>query len=102
MEIFPGYYSSHNPRIEGELAEKRKAPSVGHMALVFEKMVEMMAETDGGEGTSSKQLFSLHAMRQRRITRLPSRFARKDADDIVAQLEFPSRETIDQQTPEKR
>ena len=63
--------------------------------FVFEKMAEMMAEQDGGEGTSSKQLFSLHAMRQRRITTLPSRFARKDADDIVAQLEFPSRETID-------
>ena len=42
VENFPGYYSSHNPRIEGELAEKRKAPSVGHMALVFEKMVEQM------------------------------------------------------------
>lgn len=39
VENFPGYYSSHNPRIEGELAEKRKAPSVGHMALVYERMV---------------------------------------------------------------
>ena len=42
VENFPGYYSSHNPRIEGELAEKRKAPSVGHMALVYERMVEQM------------------------------------------------------------
>ena len=39
VENFPGYYSSHNPRIEGELAENKIAPSVGHMALVFEKMV---------------------------------------------------------------
>ncbi len=42
MENFPGYYSSHNPRIEGELAKKRKAPSIGHMALVYERMVEQM------------------------------------------------------------
>ena len=55
----------------------------------------MMAEPDGEEEANSKRLFSLHAMRQRRITTLPSRFARKDADDIVAQMEYPSRETID-------
>ena len=42
VENFPGYYSSHNPRIEGELAKKRKAPSIGHMALVYERMVEQM------------------------------------------------------------
>ena len=42
MENFPGYYSSHKPRIEGELAEKRKAPSVGHMAPIIERMVEQM------------------------------------------------------------
>ena len=35
-------HSSHNPRIEGELAENKKAPSVGHMALILEKMVEQM------------------------------------------------------------
>ena len=35
-------HSSHNPRIEGELAENKKAPFVGHMALVYEKMVEQM------------------------------------------------------------
>ena len=76
---------------------------IAHMAtpvewstqLVFEVIAKMMAEPDGGVEASSKQLFSLHAMRQRRITTLPSRFARKDADDIVAQMKFPSRETID-------
>ncbi|MBQ2680889.1 MAG: DNA polymerase III subunit epsilon, partial [Eggerthellaceae bacterium] len=76
---------------------------IAHMAtplewstqLVFEKIADMMAEPDGEEEANSKRLFSLHAMRQRRITTLPSRFARKDADDIVAQMEFPSRETID-------
>ena len=35
-------HSSHNPRIEARLAENKKAPSVGHMALVYEKMVEQM------------------------------------------------------------
>ena len=35
-------HSSHNPRIEGRLTKKRKAPSVGHMALVYERMVEQM------------------------------------------------------------
>ena len=42
VENLPGYYSSYNPRIEGELAEKRKAPSVGHMALILERVVEQM------------------------------------------------------------
>ena len=42
MEIILRDHSSHNPRIEAGLAEKRKAPSVGHMALIFEKMVEQM------------------------------------------------------------
>ena len=35
-------HSSHNPRIEAGLAENKKAPSVGHMALVYERMVEQM------------------------------------------------------------
>ena len=35
-------HSSHTPRIEGRLAKKRKAPSVGHMAPILEKMVEQM------------------------------------------------------------
>ena len=35
-------HSSHNPRIEGELAENKKAPSVGHMAPIIERMVEQM------------------------------------------------------------
>jgi len=32
-------HSSHNPRIEAGLAENKKAPSVGHMVLVYERMV---------------------------------------------------------------
>ena len=35
-------HSSHKPRIEAGLAENKKAPSVGHMALVYEKLVEQM------------------------------------------------------------
>ena len=49
-------------------------------------------EADGEE--SAKQLFSLHALRKRRITTLPARVARKDADDIVAQMTFPTAETV--------
>lgn len=33
---------SHNPRIEAGLAENKKAPSIGQMALFIEKMVEQM------------------------------------------------------------
>ena len=35
-------HSSHNPRIEAGLAEKRKAPSTGRIAPILEKMVEQM------------------------------------------------------------
>ena len=35
-------HSSYNHRIEGSLAEKRKAPSTGRIALILEKMVEQM------------------------------------------------------------
>lgn len=56
--------------------------------FVFEQIADMMNETSNDDDV--KQLFSLHAMRKRRITTLPARFARKDADDLVAQLKFPS------------
>jgi hypothetical protein len=36
-------HSSRKPRIEAGLAENKKAPSVGHMALILEKMVEVKA-----------------------------------------------------------
>ena len=35
-------HSSHNPRIEAGLAENKKAPSTGRIALILEKMVEQM------------------------------------------------------------
>lgn len=39
--------------------------------------------------------FSLRKMRQQRILELPSRQARKDADELVGTLVFPSQEAID-------
>ena len=41
-ENFLGDYPSHNPRIYGRLAENKKAPSIGRMAQILEKMVEQM------------------------------------------------------------
>lgn len=61
--------------------------------FVFEQIADMMNETSNDDDV--KQLFSLHAMRKRRITTLPARFARKDADDLVAQLKFPSSADVD-------
>lgn len=60
---------------------------------VFEQMARMMNGQDETGDTAT--LFSLHAMRKRRLTTLPSRYARKDADDLVAQLTFPSAEDVD-------
>ena len=42
-----------------------------------------------------KQSFSLRAMRQRRVLELPARPVRKDADDLVGNLAFPTKEEID-------
>lgn len=39
---------------------------------------------------TTKRSFSLRTMRSRRITDLPARLARKDANDIASQLEFPT------------
>ena len=62
---------------------------------VFEQIANMLAGDQPLEDKDVKQAFSLHAMRKRRITTLPARFARKDADDIVAQLSFPTSAEID-------
>ena len=39
MEIILRDHSSHNPRIEAGLAENKKAPSEGHMALTLKEVV---------------------------------------------------------------
>ena len=41
-------------------------------------------------------LFSVHAMRKRRVLTLPTRQARKDADDLVGTLVFPEQQAIDE------
>lgn len=43
-----------------------------------------------------KGAFSLYTMRKRRVLTLPTRTARKDADDLVGSLSFPTVEDIDQ------
>ena len=48
---------------------------------------------DGGE-KPQKQLFSLREMRRRRIVELPTRAARRDADDQDVSLKHPSREDV--------
>ncbi len=45
---------------------------------------------------ASKRAFSLNTMRKRRITTLPARRARHDADDLVGSLSFPTEEAIDE------
>lgn len=81
--------------------------------LVFQEMAAHMAErtSDTRDGTidplnieqesiadtkSSKQLFSIREMRRQRIIELPARRARKDADELVGQLNYPPRDTIAQ------
>lgn len=48
--------------------------------------------TDGEE--PKRRLFSLRELRRQRIIDLPTRPARKDADDLAGSLEFPSREDM--------
>ena len=45
--------------------------------------------------TNESNLFSVSTMRKRRIDALPPRLSRKDADDLVGVLQFPSQEEID-------
>ena len=45
---------------------------------------------------SSKQLVSIRELRRQRIIELPTRRARKDADELVGQLSYPPRDTIAQ------
>lgn len=46
------------------------------------------------ERVTGKRLFSLRALRQQRILELPTRPARKDADDLVGSLRYPTREEV--------
>ena len=73
----------------------------------FDRMMDSLkaqaqaqAEADTAQSTAAQPnaapLFSVHAMRKRRVLTLPTRFARKDADDLVGQLRFPAKEDIDQ------
>lgn len=51
-------------------------------------------EEDAEPGRTRKELFSLREMRRRRIVELPTRVARRDADDPDIPLKHPSSETI--------
>ena len=56
------------------------------------------AGEQGDEGHFTKRedaAFSLYALRKRRVITLPSRPARKDADELAGKLNFPTREEID-------
>ena len=61
--------------------------------FVFEQIALMMGESDGCFPNKSGD-FSLHALRKRRLTTLPTRMARKDADDLVGTMRFPSAEVV--------
>ena len=63
--------------------------------FVFEQMHRLISSDDGEEAQGNKQAFSVHAMRKRRIITLPARLARKDADELVAQMIFPSKEEVE-------
>ena len=65
---------------------------------VFQQMSARASEgaaAEAEEETTRKHLFSLREMRRRRIVELPTRQARKDADDLAGQLAYPQPETID-------
>ena len=57
---------------------------------------QYVADNESSDTKSSKYLFSLREMRRRRIVNLPTRQARKDADDLAGQLVFPTQEEIEQ------
>ena len=70
---------------------------------VFAQMAKAneLATADGGAGEAStrKRLFSLSDMRRRRVSTLPPRHAKKDAEELAAtpgaQLVFPTKDEID-------
>lgn len=74
---------------------------------VFQQMAMQNAGSEREDATppdaprSEGRAFSVREMRRRRILELPSRAARKDADELVGQLQYPSPEEIEQAfTPE--
>ncbi len=75
--------------------------STGHVfdciAVQLEKRIEEtqdMVEECIDDTKPSKQLFSLREMRRQRIVDLPTRAARKDADELVGRLCYPSGEDV--------
>lgn len=77
--------------------------STGHVfKCLADQMIERTNETqdvgisESSDTKSSNYLFSLREMRRRRIVELPTRQARKDADDLAGQLTFPTQEEIEQ------
>lgn len=59
--------------------------------------LKQQGETQGdGEGSDRQALFSVRSMRRRRVLSLPARRARKDADELIGELSFPSSEAIDE------
>ena len=56
---------------------------------------QQIAELGGQQPTRSLSAgFSLRAMRQQRILELPTRSARKDADELVGRLDFPTADEV--------
>ncbi len=89
-------------RAIGEMAPQNEWST----GFVFQHLADQMSKrTDDTQDVeedctndtkSSKYLFSLREMRRKRILDLPTRTARKDADDLVGQLSYPSEEAIAQ------
>ena len=66
-------------------------PEEWSTVYVFQKLAAQENKTVADERT----LFSLRTMRQQRILDLPTRPARKDADELVGRLSFPTQGEID-------
>ena len=66
--------------------------NTGFVFSEIARLQEFNSECEDNKNTH----FSVHEMRKRRVLTLPTRTARKDADDLVGTLKFPASEDIDE------
>ena len=78
-----------------EGAKAQGGHALGDGALAVDAEGGALGEGGDSATAPSKPLFSLREMRRRRVTGLPTRQARKDADELAGTLRYPSAQDID-------
>lgn len=81
------------PPVSRETSKALNSDEFSHM---LDGLLEQATAQIEDKPKKEKHLFSLLAMRKRRVLTLPTRLARKDANDLVGQITFPTEPEIDE------